>query len=259
MPDPETDEYIEHPKLSPSSKPQGTSSGTETSSPTSRGESTGQDNSGSTQPSGGSQAAKHNPMRYGNGPLPDDKQEGHISPSQSEPATPLPIDPAQIYSQLRGPIHGWTSEPHTDLPTTLGNNHASRKDIGGPRMGKGQENVRFGLYDDSKGDTGEMYRSGSQEGNCKASLFVFTPIAHTGTDPIPTPPNPTHTEGYRGSESRNHSRTFLYPVKVFGADKYPWADTHLPETSSTNNLGNPGQSRAFYYLVIGISEGSLRD
>ena len=177
-PDPETDEYIEHPKLSPSSKPQGMSSGTETSSPTSRGESTGQDNSGSTQPSGGSQAAKHNPMRYGNGPLPDDKQEGHISPSQSEPATPLPIDPAQIYSQLRGPIHGWTSEPHTDLPTTLGNNHASRKDIGGPRMGKGQENVRFDLHDDSKGDTGEMYLSGSQEGSRKVSLCIYPNSSH---------------------------------------------------------------------------------
>ena len=135
----ETRKYPEYPKLPPSSRVlELSSAGTEVSSPTSLGESTGQDESGSLQPSGSSQATTQNPTQIENDPPHSDKQavqsSRHSSRSrsrgetlQSEPQTPLPIDPAQVdLSQLRNPAYshpGWTRKSDTNLRTTPGKDH----------------------------------------------------------------------------------------------------------------------------------------
>ena len=132
--DPEMEGYFEYPKLPPSGKTQESGSSIGTSSPTSRGDSTGRDETGSTLPSGISQVAACNPTQNENNPPYSDKQGGqssrHISQSQSrrgtlqsEPQTPLPIDPAQVSPSQ---VHGHPgSKSHTNLPTTPGKVDAS--------------------------------------------------------------------------------------------------------------------------------------
>ena len=253
----ETHKHPEYPKLPPSSRVlELSSAGTEVPSPTSLGESTGQDERGSMQPSGSSQATTHDPTQSENDSPHSDKQavqssrHGSRSRSrgetlQSEPQTPLPIDPAQVdLSQLRNPAFSHpdrTGKSDANLRTTPDEDHSLREDVGGPHVDDAQDNVGVNPHNDSKGGTGGTHQPGSQGGDHKApcTLFLFasTSIVHTCVDLVPVSSDTNKAENYHSGGSGSPSSTFLHPIGVLEL-AVSRTDAHLLANSFTSNLEN---------------------
>lgn len=169
--DPGTDKSPEFPEFPPSSTNQWPGSGAKTPSPASQDESAGRGEGGSMQLSGSPQEGTRNSRGSENDSQRNDTREKHPngrtsrsqSPrgmSQSEPQTPLPIDPPQLdLGQLPNPIYRHSNKPHANPRTEPGKNNEPREGASGLRVnGVGPNN-------DSEGGVGGTYGSGLQRDN----------------------------------------------------------------------------------------------
>ena len=173
--DPGTDKSPKSPEFHPSSTNRRLGSGNKTPSPANQDESMGRGEGGSTQPSGSPPAGTRNSWGSENdsehggvqGEHPSRRTSRSRSPrgaSQSEPQTPLPIDPPQLDpGQLPNPIYhhpDWTNKPHANPRTGPGKNDESKEGPSGPRVdGVSPDN-------DPKDDTGGTHGPGSQGDDC---------------------------------------------------------------------------------------------